>query len=422
MQTAIRHGTQVAVLFLDIDRFKELNDTLGHATGDAVLQLVAKVLREAMRKNDTPARFGGDEFAVILEDLVDGRDATRVAREIAHRLGRPQRALNHEVFVTASIGIALFPRDGSTAEELVRNADTAMYHRKESGRDGYAFFCAKLDAAARRDLELEGELRDAVARGQLTCHFQPQVDVERGCIIGVEALARWHHARLGWIGPDEFVAIAERRGLIVPMGAHVIELACAAARSWPPLDGRPLRVAVNVTARQVVHGDFVGSVQRALEQHQLEPERLELEITESSLMEERGGGIEALAELRERGVRVAIDDFGTGYSCLGALKRLPVDAIKIDQSFVRGLFDESADAAIVNSIIELAKQLDLETIAEGVETQAQSDFLQSHGCRFMQGYLFGRPVPAEAFLREISKERGRAKLNVPAPRALRRCS
>jgi diguanylate cyclase (GGDEF)-like protein len=402
---AQRRERGVAVLFVDVDRFKELNDVLGHEFGDRVLRLVAEVLSACIRKSDTAARIGGDEFAVLLEDVEDATDATRVAREIAARLGRSQRVRGQEVFVTASIGIAVAPGDGVDCAELLRKADAAMYAVKERGRDGYAFFSEEMDATAQRHLELEGDLRSAVERGQLTCHYQAQVDAERGRVIGVEALARWRHSRLGWIGPGEFVPLAERRGLIVPLGEHVLRLACSTAVDWPDVEGVSPRVAVNVTARQLARADFGATVRRVLRETGLRPDRLELEVTESSLMVDRGAGIDALASLREEGVRVAVDDFGTGYSCLAALRRLPLDTVKIDQSFVRGALHNPADAAIIKAMLELAYQLGLNAIAEGVETRAERDFLMERGCRFMQGYLFGRPVPAAALRRLLASQR-----------------
>lgn len=394
-----RRRRRVTVMFLDVDHFKSLNDTLGHTVGDAVLKLVAETLRGCIRSNDTPARTGGDEFALLLEDVAEGHDVTRVAQEIARRLGRPRIVLGQEVFVTTSIGIATFPDDGESSEALMRNADAAMYHVKENGRDGYAFFSEEMDARARRHLALQGDLRDSVLSGQLTCHYQPQVDME-GKVVGAEALARWRHPRLGWIGPDEFVPLAERRGLVVPMGEHILGLACAATRNWAR-ERSCLRMAVNVAVRQLAHQSFADRVRGILEKTGVPPDRLELEITESTLMEDRGPAIAALRDLRGLGVRVSIDDFGTGYSCLRALKNLPVDAIKIDQSFVRGCLEDPADTAIIRTIIGVAKDLGLDTVAEGVGTPEQRDLLQELGCRIMQGYLFGRPVPAEAFGRRF---------------------
>lgn len=401
LEVATRNGGGLAILFLDVDHFKNLNDSLGHATGDGILKLVGHTLRSCIRASDTSARVGGDEFAILLEGLEDGLDATRVAREISSRLSRPRVVNGRDVSVTASIGIAVFPRDGITAEALLQNADAAMYHLKQRGRDGYAFFSDEIDAQAKRHLELEGDLRTAVDRGQLVAHFQPQVDVTRNAIVGAEALARWNHSTLGWIGPDEFVPLAERRGLIIPLGEHILRLACEATRQWPSR----LRVAVNVAARQLSHGNFVETVARVLQATELPYERLELEITERSLMADRKNGVAALRALREQGVRVAIDDFGTGYSCLGALKELPVDVIKIDQSFVKSLLSDRRDAAIVETMLKLARDLDLDIVAEGVETPAQRDHLLDLGCHQMQGYLFGRPLHAAAFRRRFAGDR-----------------
>jgi len=399
LEGARRRGHRVAVLFLDVDYFKLLNDSLGHGVGDAVLRMVARTLRRCIRRSDTPARVGGDEFAVVLEDVGAEHDAGRVAREISRQLSRPQMVKGQEVAITASAGIAVFPEDGEASEVLVRNADTAMYCMKELGRNGYAFFSSEMDAQARRQLALEGALRDAIQSGQLTCHFQPQVHADRG-LVGVEALARWRHAELGWIGPDEFVPLAERRGLGPSLGAHVLGLACAAAREWM-VEGRPLRLSVNVAARQLAHPEFAASVRRSLEQTGFPPERLELEITEGSLMEERSSGLAALRDLRSSGVRVSIDDFGTGYSCLRALQRLPVDAIKIDASFVHGCTRNPADAAIIRTMAALAQELGLDIVAEGVERREQCELLVGLGCRTLQGFLFGRPAPERVFARRF---------------------
>jgi len=420
LEGARRRDRRVAVLFLDVDHFKHLNDSLGHGVGDAVLRMVAETLRRCIRRNDTPARMGGDEFAVVLEDVRAEHDAGRVAREISRRLSRPQMVLGQEVSITASAGIAVFPEDGEVSDDLVRNADTAMYCMKELGRNGYAFFSAEMDVQARRQLALEGALRDALQAGRLTCHFQPQVDVEGG-LVGAEALARWRHAELGWIGPDEFVPLAERRGLGVSLGSHVLGLACAAAREWT-LDGRPLRLAVNVAARQLVHPEFAASVRRSLVQTGFPPERLDLEITEGSLMEEQSPGLAALRDLRALGVRVSIDDFGTGYSCLRALQRLPVDAIKIDASFVQGCTRSPADAAIVRTMAALAQELGLDLVAEGVESREQCELLVGMGCSTLQGFLFGRPTPERVFARRFLSRAAAApqdaavRVRPPSPR------
>jgi len=399
LEGARRRGRRVALLFLDVDRFKDLNDTLGHAVGDEVLRTLAGTLRACIRRSDTPGRMGGDEFAVVLEDIRAGSDAGRVARAIEHRVSRPRLILGQEVSVTLSLGIAVFPDDGETPDDLLRNADTAMYCMKEGGRNGYAFFSSEMDARYRRHLALERALREAVRTGRLTCHFQPQVDVERR-LVGVEALARWRAPRLGWIAPDEFVPLAERRGIAVALGDHVLRVACAASREWSA-QGRPLRLAVNVAARQLAHPQFAASVRRILASEEFALERLDLEIPACSLAQEGAREIEALRELRSEGVRVSIDDFGTGPSCLGTLKHLPVDAIKIDPSFVHGCVGDPADAAIVRTLAGLAAELGLDAVAKGVETPEQCEVLTALGCRTLQGHLFGRPAPRRAFARRF---------------------
>ncbi|MFC5302416.1 EAL and GGDEF domain-containing protein [Azospira restricta] len=392
---AERAGNLVAVLFLDLDRFKAVNDTLGHDVGDALLKVVAARLAGAVRDVDTVCRLGGDEFVVVLGAVGGTDDAVMVAERIVDELAQPAEVMGHALRVSTSIGISLFPEDGRDAQTLMKNADTAMYTAKNRGRNNFQFFSPAMNDLASRFFRLEQRLRRAVERNEFVLHFQPQVDVAQRRVCGVEALVRWQDPEAGLVPPAEFIPVAEETGLILELGEWVLRGACRQIRAWHDAGWPQVPVAVNLSPRQFQQSDLVERVRAILAETGVPPAMLELEITESSLMhsvEEALAQVQALADM---GVRLAIDDFGTGYSSLAYLKRFPVSRLKIDRSFVRDLCDDRDDAAIVASIIGLARSLALEVVAEGVETAPQLAALRDEGCRHCQGYLFSKPRPAE---------------------------
>jgi diguanylate cyclase (GGDEF)-like protein len=394
---AHRARRSLAVLFIDLDNFKSINDSLGHAVGDGLLRSIARRIAACLRESDTAARLGGDEFAVLLTNLGDELDAATVARKVITDLAEPIRFQNQTSTVRCSIGIATFPRDARDPEELIKKADVAMYHAKESGGGQSAFFTEEMNAAIQKRQAIEERLRNALADGDFRLHYQPQYDLNRARIIGAEALLRWQHPTLGLLLPGHFLATAEETGLIVPIGEWVLRTACEQNARWARDGHRGLRVSVNVASQQFLEPDFAAVVRQVLEDTGLPPVSLELELTESSLLRDVNITVDTLRALKDLGVRLAIDDFGTGYSALAYLKRLPIDVLKIDQSFVRSLSTDPADATITQTIVELASGLNLTTIAEGVETFEQLLLLGSYGCKRMQGFLFGHPVPAETF-------------------------
>jgi len=392
LDRARRHGTSLAVLFIDLDRFKYVNDSLGHPVGDALLRIVADRFAAALREEDTLSRIGGDEFVVILEDVGNADDAARVAQKLLDALQEPSQVDGHDLFIGASIGISLFPTDGDTIDTLVRCADSAMYRAKEVGRNTFQFFTPEQASQSRERFELERDLRQAVERGELRLVYQPQADCTTGRVVGVEALVRWQHPTRGLVPPDRFIPLAEEVGLIGKIGAWVLHTACAQARHWEE-QGRELRVAVNLSGQQISRDGLSGLVRKILAETELSPERLELEITEGHLLQRVEHCIATLRDLKSLGVTLAIDDFGTGYSSLSYLKRLPVDRLKIDRSFVEGIPDDRDDAAIVATILSMARNLGLEVIAEGVENDTQLAHLRAARCSEYQGYLLSRPVP-----------------------------
>ncbi len=394
---ASRRGTRVAVLYMDLDRFKHINDTLGHAAGDALLRLVAARLDSRIRGSDTLARLGGDEFTVVLDEISDTGDAMRVGSDLIEAMRAPFRVGARELYVTASMGMSLFPDDGADAGTLMANADVAMYRAKDLGRDNVQWFSAEMNELARERLDLENDLRRALGEGELDLHYQPQVD-GNGRIAGVEALLRWNHPALGNIPPDRFVPLAEESGLIVPIGEWVLRRACAQAAAWRRAGHHDLRMSVNVSAVQFKRADWVDTVRRALRDSSLDPAALELEITESLLLQSVQTTSANLFELRELGVGIAIDDFGTGYSSLSYLHRLPITTLKIDRSFVREI-DEAPRAGgevapVVRTIIALARNLGMSVVAEGVETPTQRQLLLELGCDWLQGFLLSHPLDA----------------------------
>ncbi len=402
---AHRHNQRLAVLFLDLDRFKVINDSLGHSVGDELLRQVAERIQEYVREGDTVARLGGDEFTLLVPGITAEEDAAKIAKKICDAIHDPFWIDGRELFVTTSMGVAVYPSDGHDAETLVRNADSAMYRAKEQGRDNYQLYTPAMNAKAVERLSLESRLRQAVANDELELHFQPFFDLKTAEVLGAEALLRWRHPELGLIPPGEFIPIAELSGLIVPIGEWVLRTACAEARKWHASGFASLTVSVNLSSRQFQQSDLVSQVTSALTETGLEPDKLDLEITESNAMQNAEQSINTLRGLKKQGVRISMDDFGTGYSSLNYLKRFPIDRIKLDQSFVRDLPGDKDDAAIAMAVIAMGQSLELVVIAEGVETEEQLTFLKDRNCDQLQGFLFSRPLPGKAF--ETFLEEGR---------------
>jgi diguanylate cyclase (GGDEF)-like protein/PAS domain S-box-containing protein len=397
LQRARREQAQVAVLFLDLDRFKNVNDSLGHPAGDRLIQAVAGRLKGCVRDQDTVARLGGDEITIIAEDIRHSRDAAAVAQKVLEAFARPFALDDQEVYITASMGVSLFPDDGGEVATLVKNADAAMYRAKAQGRNNYQFYTAELTTMAFERLALESSLRRALERGELVLHYQPQVACGDGRITGLEALVRWRHPEMGLVAPGRFIPIAEETGLIIPLGAWVLEAACRQAHAWHTAGHPGLTLSVNLSARQFLQPDLVETVERILAETGLEPGTLELELTESAFTDNAEEAVRSLHRLKALGVTLAIDDFGTGYSSLSQIKQFPIDRLKIDKSFVDDIPHDADDMTITRAIIALGRSLQMEVVAEGVETEAQRAFLEAEGCDTLQGFLFSTPVSAEAF-------------------------
>jgi diguanylate cyclase (GGDEF)-like protein/PAS domain S-box-containing protein len=392
---AERSGRKVAVLFIDLDNFKNINDTLGHDVGDELLRQVSLRLTQCVRAGDTIARQGGDEFIVLLDSLEDGRVASVVAQKILNSLRAAFALGGTEQHVSGSVGIAVYPEDGRDAQTLMKNADTAMFHGKGIGKNTYQYFTAQMNIAVKRRMTLESALRRAVLQKDFLLHYQPQVDLESGEILAVEALVRWRTEDSGTVMPADFIPLAEETGLINEIGEWVLREGCRQMKEWQDRGLTPRRIAINLSARQFSDRAFLDTVMRVLQDTGLDPRLLELEITESQVMRQTEGMILLLNRLAEMGVHLAIDDFGTGYSSLSYLKRLPIQMLKIDQSFIRDITVDPNDTAIVVAIINMARSLELETIAEGVETAGQLALLRSKGCRIGQGFYFSAPMGAE---------------------------
>lgn len=387
-----------ALVLIDIDRFKTVNDSFGHDAGDALLKLIGTRLESVVRGSDTLARIGGDEFGLIVGDVTMPEEAARIVENLLTALKSQAFLLyGQELFVSASIGVTLFPHDGSEPGLLIRNADAALFRAKEQGRNNFQFFTADMNAAMLERLRLENAMRSAVERNEFLLHYQPQVDIATGVIHGAEALVRWKHPELGMVSPAQFIPLAEETGMIVDIGEWILRTACVQAKSWQ-LAGKPLRVAVNLSARQFRQGDLAQIVQATLAEFDLPPQLLEVELTEGILMDDTEQTSQTLEQLHAMGVQISIDDFGTGYSSLSYLKRLPIQILKIDQSFVRDIHHDPDDRAIVTAVIALAHSMKLKVIAEGVENREQLAFLREHGCDMMQGYLFSRPIPGPELL------------------------
>jgi len=394
---AQRQGRQLAVMFMDLDQFKYINDSLGHAVGDQLLQSVAQRMVSCVRHSDTISRQGGDEFVLLLPYIEHADDAALSAQKILAALAPPHRIDRHDLHIGVSIGISIYPDDGQDAETLIRSADTAMYHAKENGRNNYKFFEQDMNARAVLRQSTEAGLRRALARQEFVLHYQPKINLKSGAIVGVEALIRWQHPERGLLPPAEFVPIAEDCGLILPIGRWVLRTACRQARTWRQAGLPPVTVAVNTSALEFRAKDFLENIHAALDESRLLPRYLELELTESILMRDAESTDVMLHALADLGVKLTIDDFGTGYSSLSYLRKFPINTLKIDRSFVNQMTRNPDDAAIVSAVISLGKSLKLRVIGEGVETPEQYAFLLSQLCDEGQGYYFGRPVLAEEF-------------------------
>ena len=403
---AERHGQKLVIGVLDIDRFKNVNDTLGHAQGDRLLTEAAERITGLMRDSDSVARSGGNEFLFLLTEISSARDAVLAADRMLDALREPWQFGDTTFYISASIGLAFYPDDARESQALLENAHSAMRRAKQSGGDAQQFYDRELSTLAAERLSLESELHAAVSERQFIVHYQPQVDTRDHSIIGVEALVRWRHPRRGLIRPKEFIALAEETGLIVPMGQQVLRAACVQAREWQSVCARPLRMAVNVSARQLRDPGLIDDVADALRETGLEPGLLEIEITETATLSTPGHADAVLHRLREMGVSVSLDDFGTGYSSLSQLRGLPIDRLKIDRSFVAELPGDGSSAAIAGAVVDLANAMGLGVVAEGVETRQQLEFLQARGCHEVQGFLFCRPLPAEECRGVLAGETG----------------
>jgi diguanylate cyclase (GGDEF)-like protein/PAS domain S-box-containing protein len=397
MSLAQRHRQKLAVLYLDVDRFKHINDSLGHGIGDRVLQSVAQRLLTCVRSSDTVSRHGGDEFVILLADAVHAQDAIVSVDKILLALAAPHHVEQHDLSITASIGIAIYPDDGTDAETLMKHADFAMLHAKDSGRNNYQFFKPEMNARALERQSLETGLRHALEQQQFVLHYQPKINLETGAIVGAEALIRWRHPQRGLVAPGHFIPVAEECGFIVPISRWVLRESCRQARAWQDAGLPALRIAINTSAVELRSKDYVAGVRAILAETALDARYLELELNESFLMHDSKSTIGVLQELKDMGVQLALDDFGTGYSSLSYLKRFPIDSLKIDQSFVRGLTTDADDASIVRAVISMGESLRMLVVAEGVETREQLEFLREHACPEGQGFYFSHPVVAGEF-------------------------
>jgi len=411
LEAAAREHTRLAVLFIDLDRFKDINDGMGHLLGDQVLKVMAQRLQRAVRSSDTLARLGGDEFVLLAEHTASTTAVADVAQRVVTTLAEPVTVQGHECRLGGSVGIALYPVDGEDAPTLLKNADIAMYRAKASGRNGFAFFSEALDQPQKERMLLGASLHRALELDQLLLLYQPKTSVATGAMIGVEALIRWEHPERGLVAPEAFIPFAEETGLILAFGRWVLLTACRQAVAWQAQGLPPFAVAINLSARQFNDPELASYILGALKETGLDPRLLELEITESVMVDQHERALETLREVKAMGVRVSIDDFGTGYSSLARLKKLPIDALKIDRSFVGDIAIDPDDAAITSAIIAMAHSLRLRVVAEGVETHEQARFLRDRGCDEMQGFLFGRPVPPHEIV-SFARHSARAPLSL----------
>jgi diguanylate cyclase (GGDEF)-like protein len=412
LNQSTRYNRGLAVMFIDIDRFKVVNDSLGHSAGDRLLQDCAKRLTECLRESDIVARLGGDEFVVMIENFTGPRDAIAVAQKVLVGLNQPFFVDDQEFLMSASIGISTFPDDGADVETLVKNADIAMYRAKDQGRNNYQFYSAQMNKHTFERLAMESSLRRAVERNEFLLHYQPKLDLRTGAIAGVEALVRWKHPDWGMVSPAQFIPLAEETGLIVQIGEWVLKTACEQSRQWRDQGIPGVRVAVNLSARQFAQESLLQGVAKIIAESGLTPECLELEITESMVMQNAEHATETLQKLKAMGVSLAIDDFGTGYSSLAYLKRFPIDCVKIDRSFIKDIPVDADDMAITKGVIALGHSLRLKVVAEGVETKEQQEFLQANDCDEMQGFLFSKPLPAEEVTTLLKNHVQKSRLTV----------
>ncbi|GGC05358.1 GGDEF domain-containing protein [Oxalicibacterium flavum] len=407
MQQAIlhsqRYGNLTAIAFLDLDQFKFINDSLGHQVGDELLKITAQRLTSCLRDSDTVARQGGDEFVLLLTSQPNEESVTQTMQRVLHEVAQPWKANDLDFQITCSIGVTLYPNDGRDIETLLKHADSAMYKAKELGRNNFQYFAAEMNTSVTDRLELLNRLRQAIPNDEFALHYQPKLNLRTGRIIGVEALIRWHTPG-GMVSPGSFIPLAEETGLIIPIGEWVLRTACRQNREWQKAGYAPIPISVNLSPRQLARGDIVELVARVLQETGLDARYLELEITESVMATDVDKSFAMLTQLRALGVKISLDDFGTGYSSLSYLKRFPVDTLKIDQSFVRDIATSQDSAAIVKAIISLGHNLNLNVLAEGIETAAQSQFLQQNGCDEGQGYLMSRPIPTREFLNLLSAQ------------------
>lgn len=420
LEHARRYQRLAAVLFLDLDDFKRINDTLGHHVGDLLLKSVSDRLTDCVRKSDTVARrtanetddtvarLGGDEFIILLTEVNNISDVAQVAQRILNGLSYPYTLEGREVFTTTSIGIAMYPSDGEDIDTLLKHADTAMYHAKYQGKNNHQYYTESMGSTVLERLTSENSLRKALGRGEFLLHYQPQVDIRTGNIIGMEALIRWRHPDRGMILPADFIPLAEETSLIVPMSKWVLRTACRQNKAWQAAGIPPIRMSVNLASQQFEQEDLIKTIRRVLDESGMAPHYLELEITESAFMQKSEATMNTLHKLTAMGVRLVLDDFGTGYSSLSQLKHIPLSVIKIDQTFVKEISTNRSDAAVVTAIVTMAHGLNLEVVAEGVETEEQLAFLREQGCDAIQGYLLSRPLPAEEATTLLADVKGEA--------------
>jgi diguanylate cyclase (GGDEF)-like protein len=399
-----RNDNQLAVMFIDLDRFKVVNDSFGHAVGDGLLQQVALRLKGCLRRCDTLSRIGGDEFTAVLPELGDRRDAVMIAEKFVECLLQPFQLGGQAVHVSASIGIALYPQDGASADELVRSADKAMYHMKSAGKNGYRFFDPSLLDSSLQKIALEHDLHLALERGELEMYYQPQIDVATQRMVGAEALMRWNHPQRGFLGAAEFLPFAEESGLILPISDWMLEAICRDLLEWNALGGEQLRLSMNLSPQYLDRGDFFNKLSHALARYHLSPFQIEVEVTENICIRNPEKAIDQLDKLCQLGVIVAIDDFGTGYSSLSYLHRFPIHTIKIDRSFVTEIREPGMQFPVVLAIVAIAQGLGLNLVAEGVETELQAGYLEEAGCRVMQGYLYHQPMAQSNLVRLLQSQ------------------
>jgi diguanylate cyclase (GGDEF)-like protein len=394
---AQRENGQFALLFLDIDHFKVINDSMGHAAGDQLLNIVSQRLKDVLRKTDTVARLGGDEFTIIIEELGEAELVISVAKNILETLDKPIEINEKEVHIGGSIGIAMYPQDGENFGTLLKNADTAMYKAKDQGRQTFQFYAHEMSLKAMQRLDLENQIRSALKNQEFIVYYQPKVNLVSGQCQGMEALVRWQHPQRGLIAPSEFIPLAEETGLIIQLDEWVVRTACLQFKAWKANDFPVNNLSVNISARHFKEGGLLTHCKKIIQETEITPRHIEIELTESALVDNYQSAKKILNEIHEMGVRIALDDFGTGYASMSYLKEFPFDTVKLDRSFVQGIPDDRESTAIVKAMIELAKALNLNIVAEGIETDQQKYFLTDHGCSFGQGYLWSKPVSAEEF-------------------------